>query len=278
MDNEINEQTSVSMPPMNTQSSTKSQTWAAKNYARHAGFVPRYGTPLLDLLLPQPGERILDVGCGDGFLTAELESFGAHVIGIDSSPGMLDAARARGLKVREMDAQALDFKAEFDGVLTNAALHWMPDPDAVIAGVFKALTPTGRFIGEFGGHGNVASLVIALHASLAKIGIDGKTRNPWYFPSPAAYQRKLETHGFTVDYIELIPRPTPLPTGLDGWLETFAHSFIDGLEEHHKNTVLSNVTSLLEPVLCDEDGNWTADYVRLRFSARKIGVPPETQT
>ena len=158
-------------------------------------------------------------------------------------------------------------RREFDAVFSNAALHWMPDADAVIAGVQRALKPGGRFVGEFGGHGNVAAIVVALVATLVRRGHDGAAAIPWYFPTAEAYRAKLEHHGFAVDRIELIPRPTPLPTDMAGWLDTFAENFFGRLEPNEKTEARAEVLALLRPCLCDDDGRWTADYVRLRFAA-----------
>ena len=243
------------------------QTWSAQDYASNARFVADLAGEVVALLAPREGERILDVGCGDGALTAALVASGAMVIGADAAPELVAAARARGLDVRLQDAQALPFEHEFDAVFSNAALHWMADPDAVVAGVARALVPGGRFVGEFGGHGNVAAIVVALHAVLARRGIDGATRTPWYFPTVAAYRTVLETHGFIVEGIALHPRPTELPTELAGWLRTFANPFFAPLDPADRAAAAEETLALLRPVLF-ADGRWTADYVRLRFAAR----------
>lgn len=245
------------------------QRWAAESYQRHAGFVPVLGAPVLELLAPKPGERILDLGCGDGALTEKLVAAGAEVLGVDASDGMIEAAGNRGVDVRLLDGQMLDFDQRFDAVFSNAALHWMLDPDAVIAGVRRALKPRGRFVGEFGGHGNVAAITVAVLAVLEKRGIDGAAISPWYFPTADAYRKRLVAHGFEVVSIDLIPRPTALPTGIEGWLETMAGAFFAALAPEDRPAALGETIKLLQPCLRDEQGAWTADYVRLRFSARR---------
>jgi len=243
------------------------QSWSAEGYARNARFVADLGQPVLELLAPKPGERILDLGCGDGALTVKLAQAGATVVGADSSAELVAAARALGLDARIADGQALAFEAEFDAVFSNAALHWMRNADAVIAGVRRALRPGGRFVGEFGGHGNVAAIVTALVAALNARGLDGAARVPWFFPTPAEYAAKLEAQGFRVDSIGLVPRPTPLPTGMRGWLDTFANPLLDGVDAAARGPILDEVEALLAPSLRDRSGNWSADYVRLRFAA-----------
>lgn len=246
---------------------TEAQSWSAEGYARNARFVADLGQPVLELLAPRPGERILDLGCGDGALTAKLVAAGATVVGADASAELVAAARALGLDARIADGQALAFGPEFDAVFSNAALHWMRQPDAVIAGVRRALKPAGRFVGEFGGHGNVAAIVTALVAALNARGLDGAARIPWFFPTPAEYAAKLQAQGFRVDSIGLVPRPTPLPTGMRGWLDTFANPLLDGIAGAARAEILDEVEALLAPSLRDQSGAWSADYVRLRFAA-----------
>ncbi len=248
---------------------TGEQRWDAETYARNARFVADLGAAALDLLAPKRDERILDLGCGDGALTERIVATGACVVGGDTSQELIAAARARGLDARLIDGQHLTFVDEFDAVFTNAALHWMRDTNAVLAGVFRALWPGGRFVGEFGGHGNVAAICTALIAVLDARGVDGAARFPWYFPTPTAVARLLERHGFAVETIASFPRPTPLPTGMRGWLETFANPLLGGFETNERSRVLDSVTAALAPSLCDDEGRWTADYVRLRFAAHR---------
>ena len=168
--------------------SEPTQSWDPARYARTARFVSELGAPLLELLAPRAGERILDLGCGDGDLTVKLAELGCKVVAVDASAAQVAAARARGLDARVADGQQLDFEGGFDGVFSNAALHWMRDPDAVIAGVWRALTPGGRFVGEMGGAGNVTLITAALVAALEARGLDGQAAHPWYFPTPEAYR------------------------------------------------------------------------------------------
>jgi SAM-dependent methyltransferase len=242
-----------------------SRAWSADGYQKHAAFVPALGQPLLGLLAPKTGERILDLGCGDGVLTRQIADLGASVVGVDSAPDMVRAARALGLDARVADGLELAFDGEFDAVFSNAALHWMTEPKSVLRGVHRALRPRGRFVAEFGGHGCVASIVVAIRAVLERRGVS--VASPWYFPAEREYRAELEAAGFTVERLELFPRLTPIPS-LDGWLETFAEPFFAALPESDRAAAAREIGELLRPVLCDREGRWTADYVRIRFIAR----------
>jgi SAM-dependent methyltransferase len=167
--------------------------------------------------------------------------------------------------------EALPFEAEFDAVFSNAALHWMTSPQPVLEGVYRALRPSGRFVAEMGGHGNVAAIITAMRAVARLRGGDESLAGPWFFPTPESYGRMLEQAGFTVRRIELIPRPTKLKAGMAAWLKTFRDVFFQQFGADAP-LVRAEVEDLLRPVLCDAQGQWTADYVRLRFEAVKDGA------
>lgn len=244
-------------------------TWDPALYAAHAGFVPALGGAVLDLLAPRAGERILDLGCGDGVLTRRLVEAGADVVGIDADAAMVAAARAKGLDARIGDARALAFAQEFDAVFTNATLHWVGQPEIVTAGVRRTLKPGGRYVGEFGGHANIAAIRVALQAVLMRHGYVGTPRETSYYPTAEALRAVLEAGGFVVDSCAIIPRPTTVASGMAAWLETFRGGFIDaaGVPESDRDLVITETVDLLRPVLCDAAGRWTADYVRIRFVA-----------
>lgn len=242
------------------------QHWDPRQYAENARFVTRLGAGVVELLAPRPGERILDLGCGDGPLTASLAALGCEVVGVDSSPGMVAAARALGLDARVMSGEALAFDAEFDAVFSNAALHWMQDAATVVAGVRRALRPGGRFVGEFGGADNIAAIVGALNAERGRRGLPAV--QPWFNPGPAQYAALLEGHGFRVETMQHFPRPTPLPGSVRDWLATFADAFTAGLAPAGVDGFFDAVTAALRPALQQPDGSWVVDYVRLRFAAR----------
>lgn len=246
------------------------QIWNPETYSRDAAFVPQLGSGVLEWLAPQAGERILDLGCGDGQLTERIVTAGAKVTGIDASSKMVAAARARGLTVEEGSAESMPFAdGSFDAVFSNAALHWVRNQDAMMSEVHRVLLPGARFVAEMGGHGNIAAIRTGFAAVLARHGYAGLGDRGNYYPTPEAYTRRLSAHGFTVEQISHFPRPTPLGTGgMTAWLHTFCRGTLDTLPEDLRDTVVTETVELLKPCLCDEDGQWTADYVRLRFSAR----------
>jgi trans-aconitate methyltransferase len=246
---------------------TQSTAWNTDTYSKNARFVSDLGAPLLELLAPKPGELILDLGCGDGALTEKISAMGSLVIGADSSRPLIEAAHARGLDVVQMDGQRLGLRGNFEAVFSNAALHWMKRADRVLEGVARCLKPGGRFVGEFGGKGNVETIRAALHTALRKRGIDPWSADPWYYPSPQEYSELLMQLGFAVEYIELIPRPTKLPGDILAWLEVFAQPFTNSVASAEKDSFLDEVRADLKPALRKTDGSWYADYVRLRFKA-----------
>ncbi|MGH7819751.1 MAG: class I SAM-dependent methyltransferase [Candidatus Binatia bacterium] len=245
------------------------QTWDPERYARNARFVSDLGAPVVELLAPVAGDRILDLGCGDGVLSRGIADLGCDVVGVDASGEQVAAARRLGVDAHVMDGESLAFDREFDAVFSNAAMHWMRRPDAVIDGVWRALRHGGRFVAELGGHGCVAKIRAAIVGALARRGVDGAALDPWYFPTDEEYRERLEKRGFDVEWIALIPRPTPLPGDVTDWLETFAESFLSALPPGDRAGFLAEVRERLRPELADAAGRWTADYVRLRFRARK---------
>ena len=247
----------------------KETGWSPDAYAKNARFVAELGEPLLALLRPCVGEAVLDLGCGDGALTEKILASGARVIGVDSSTAQVEAAKRRNIEVAVMDGHQPCFKPFFDAVFTNAALHWMKQPEKVARGVYHCLKREGRFVGEFGGYGNVETVRQALHASLRCRGFDPLAVDPWYYPSVAQYTAVLNSSGFDVQSMELIPRPTRLPGDVLEWLDLFAQPFINALDRNERQNFIDEVRRQIAPTLCDSAGAWTMDYVRLRFLAAK---------
>eukprot|EP00210_Caulerpa_lentillifera_P009094 g8675.t1 len=245
--------------------------WNPNLYAKNASFVYKLGTPLLELLRPKPGESVLDLGCGTGELSRSILNAGCRVIGVDSSPAMVQVARENGVEAYVMDGHDLDYENEFDAVFSNAALHWMKsDLRRVIRNVKRSLKLNGRFVGEFGGKGNVKTLFKALELVLEKHGLSFKELSPFFFPSADEYSALLEAEGMRVESIVLFPRKTPVPSGPTGWLDVFAKDFFVGVDPYEKQKICEEVEIAMNPLEVDANGVYLADYVRLRFHATKI--------
>lgn len=247
------------------------QRWRPEQYRRCARYVPELGRGLIDLLDPHPGDRVLDVGCGDGELTMRLAARGCAVVGVDRSAAFVAAARGRGVDARVADARRLAgaglAAGTFDAVFSNAVLHWIREPEPVIAGVRRLLRPGGCFVAEFGADGNIATVRRALHAACEHRGLDPAVRDPWYFPTAAAYAALLDRGGFSVAAIDTFDRPTPVPGTLADWLDLFAAAWLAGLDRTTRSEIVAEVTAAAAPRLRDRTGTWTIDYVRLRVRA-----------
>jgi len=249
--------------------------WDAERYAEAFSFVPEGGRNLVAWLDPQPGERVLDLGCGTGALTAAIAGLGAEVEGVDRDEAMLAVARRAqpGLSFRRADAQTLTVDGLLDAVFSNAAMHWMPDQDAVIARVAAALRPGGRFVVEMGGRRNIAAIIAALQAALAAAGLPrAQQPYPWVFPSPAEQCARLEAQGFEVRRLAYFDRPTPLEGGEQGmrdWLQMFVPAMLSVAPQGRAADVVAAVERTTRPALF-RDGQWVADYVRLRFLAVRV--------
>ena len=221
------------------------------------------GEAALDLLDPKIGERILDIGCGDGALTHKIVERGADVVGVDNSPELVAAARAIGLEVLEVSAADMTFDAEFDAAFSNAALHWMLDKERAAEATFRALKPVGRYAGEMGGDGDLAKLRETLDAELVARGYPPPLESSNWYPSVDEFAAVYDAAGFAEIDARLIERPTLLPNGIGQWVTTFRRGWLDraGVPEEERAEIGEAVA--------DTFGSPTADYVRLRFIMRK---------
>jgi trans-aconitate methyltransferase len=249
------------------------QQWNADLYQQSHSFVWESGSDLLGLLAPKAGERILDVGCGTGQLTAEIARSGAETIGIDSSAAMIAQARSNfpSLRFEVQDVRALAYEGEFDAVFSNAVLHWVQPADAAAAAIARALKPGGRFVAEFGGRGNVAEIVRAAEAAWPSVAGGTALAHPWYYPGIAEYASVLEQSGLEVTFAVLFDRPTPLEggsAGLSRWYEMFGAHWIAPLGPDRRAAFFAAAERIAAPKL-QRDGSWNADYRRLRIVARK---------
>jgi trans-aconitate methyltransferase len=250
--------------------------WNAGLYdAKHA-FVWEKAKGVVELLAAKSGERILDLGCGTGTLTAEIAACGAHVVGVDRSAEMINEARKKfpAIEFEVCDARTLPFFAEFDAVFSNAALHWIPEAARVVEGISRSLKQGGRFVAEFGGKGNVRNAVAALENALTLLGISSDGVNPWFYPSVAQYAALLEKHGLEVREAALFERPTKLEDGELGfatWIIMFGSSFLERVPEDQRAAFLRAAEHAARPTLWKSD-HWEMDYRRLRIAAWKAAT------
>jgi SAM-dependent methyltransferase len=254
--------------------------WNAGLYDASHAFVWEFGRDLVALLGPQPGERILDAGCGTGHLTAEIAQSGARVLGVDRSEAMIAQARENFplLEFETRDLRALPYQAEFDAVFSNAVLHWVHPPERAAGALARALKPGGRLVCEFGGHGNVLVLVECAYRALRQLGVGEPERfNPWYYPGVAEYASVLERCGIEVTFAHLFDRPTLLQDGERGirtWFDMFGERLMEPLTDGRREEFLRLVAGYAAPRLL-RDGQWFADYRRLRIAGRKL---PRTES
>jgi trans-aconitate methyltransferase len=250
----------------------KPNAWDAELYEARHGFVWRYGEGVVEFLNPQRGERILDLGCGTGQLTAKIAASGAVVVGLDASPAMIGQARQNypQLQFTLADSAAMKFENEFDAVFSNAALHWMLDRAAVAAGVARALKKGGRLVAEFGGKGNIRILESAIEKVAAKYHGGQLPERRTYFPALGEYAALLEEHGLEVRFAQLFDRPTPLEgeDGMANWVRQFKWYYLEALRAGQQEDALRELIEELRPSLHTAEG-WFVDYRRLRIAASK---------
>ncbi|WP_448002404.1 class I SAM-dependent methyltransferase [Agromyces bauzanensis] len=257
--------------------------WDAETYDLRFSMITELGAPLLELLHAQPGERVLDLGCGPGRQSAELARTGVDVLGIDADPAMIDRATRlhRGIPHLDFalaDAQRLPeaLSARFDAVLSNAALHWMPDQEAVFRSVRSVLRPGGRFVAEMGAAGNIATVIDVTNAARADLGLPAAD-DPWVFPTVVELVQRLDRHGLRPDLVHRFDRPTPLGAGdsVASWLRVFGPALVADIPAHERAAFDRHVDEHAADaglVHQQVDGalRTVADYVRLRFIATAI--------
>ncbi len=254
----------------------KSETarWQPELYNNKHSFVYNYGKNLLKLLDPKPYERILDLGCGSGQLTSKISESAKETIGIDKSAEMIADAKSKfkTIEFQVKNAENFKFNKKFDAIFSNATLHWIKNQENAIACMFENLNPNGRIVLEFGGKGNVETIVNQLRDSLNKRGyIEQSKLNLWYFPSIAEYTVALESAGFRVVLAEHYDRPTELAdekSGIKDWISMFAESFFKGVDKKHVEDIKNEVQEEVKEK-CLINNKWFADYKRIRIVAVK---------
>lgn len=246
--------------------------WNSALYDQRHAFVFRYGEEVVALLNPQPGERILDIGCGTGHLTQQIAAAGAQVVGLDNSPDMIAAAQTSypGIEFVVADAADFRFAEPFDAIFSNAALHWVANAEQAMHCMARALKPGGRLVVELGGKGNIATIHNAMTAAIdavAQLRIDPGR----HFPSVAEYAGLAERQGLAVTYAALIDRPTRLADGANGlrnWIAMFDQGVLSQIPADQHAEIIDRVEQATRARLF-VDGVWVADYKRLRMVAVK---------
>jgi SAM-dependent methyltransferase len=246
-----------------SQPAVSTSKWNAADYAKVGAFVAELGGAALDLLDPQAGERILDVGCGEGTLTKKIIERGGIVLGVDNSPEMIAAARANGVDALQLAAEDMQFFAEFDAAFSNATLHWVPQKEQAARAIFRALKAGGRFAGEMGGEANLKLLREALDEELIIRGYAPPVEASNWYASPDELAAVYEAAGFRQIDARLIERPTPIEHGIAAWVTTFRKGWLE------QAGVPENERAEIGAAVADRVGSNLADYVRLRFIMRK---------
>lgn len=253
---------------------TENNTWNTSLYDKKHDFVFKYGEYLVQLLTPKEGERILDVGCGTGYLTNLIAASGAMVTGMDNSIDMIAKARNEYPHLPFRLASVTDFKFEesFDALFSNAVLHWVTEKEQAIQSMYNNLKPGGRLVLEMGGKGNVEMIINALKKALINHGYrQNAAREIWYFPSVSEYTSLLEKQGFRVTYAAHYNRETELKDtqqGIKDWVHMFGGAFLEGVEAAAKDNILEEVQETLRQTQF-RNQKWYADYKRLRVVAIK---------
>ncbi|KAK2748329.1 hypothetical protein FQN57_000987 [Myotisia sp. PD_48] len=268
--------------------------WSAEVYSASASFVPKLAHKVLQYLEPQKSDKVLDIGCGDGKFTNNYMHSVGSVLGIDASKSMIESATkdygAANAKFRVIDCRYLRNDQEvvngtWDKVISNAALHWILRDEttriSVLKAIYDCLAPTGSFVFEMGGHGNVSEVHTALLAAVVQQGVsiqEARKASPWFFPSDTWMRKTLEDIGFHVDKLEVEYRPTQLTTdvngGIEGWVRLMGASMLEILEPGRREAAIKQTCALLESTITrEEDGSQWLGYVRLRGVVMKSKRP-----
>ena len=243
--------------------------WNAALYDKKHNFVAEYGKGLLQYIPEKPEQRILDLGCGTGILTAQLAEICSYVLGVDSSQDMIEKATEQYKKIdfRVCDALELPFEKEWDIVFSNAVFHWINDHNKLLQNIYKVLKPNGLLICEFGAYGNIAKIENAFASVLKELGYDYHPK--FNFPTAESFGKLLTANHFFIDTIYDYDRPTPLKDsekGLSNWIKQFFAVDLASFSEKEQDTIFHKVEELLKPTLWNGK-EWIADYRRLRVVA-----------
>jgi trans-aconitate methyltransferase len=259
--------------------------WDAQDYQKNSGIQLKWGRELIDKLKLQGNEHVLDIGCGDGKVTAEIAAIvtDGSVTGIDNSPEMISlacdtfpAGNYANLRFMQMDACKLGFAGEFDIVFSNAVLHWVRDHRSVLKGISRSLKKPGRILLQMGGRGNVEGMMSIVSAMTQKqewAGYFKDFTNPFSFNSPEEYGNWLVEAGLKPVRVELIGKDLAQQgrEGLASWFRTTWHPFfhrVPGPQQQEFIDEAIDTYILAHPA--DAGGTLHVAAVRLEVEAEKI--------
>ena len=268
-----------------TSSPTSHAKWNAADYAANSAAQHAWARELIAKLDLRGDERVLDVGCGDGKVTAELARAvpcGA-VTGIDASPEMIEFARttfspsaASNLDFQVMDARQIQFDRKFDLVFSSSVLHWVDDHPAFLRGAAAALKPGGRLHVSCGGKGNAQDVFLALRPEMRRscwAPFFRRMAKPYFFYTPGDYQKWLPKFGFIARHIGLAPKDAVYdgPEKFTAWFRTTWLPYTQRVPEKLQEEFIAAVTQrYLSKHPLDATGRVRVRMVRLEIDALKI--------
>jgi trans-aconitate 2-methyltransferase len=270
---------------MQKQKSGNNVSWNAKDYQKHSRAQQAWARELIVKLNLRGDEHMLDVGCGDGKITAEIAGYlgNGSITGVDNSAAMIELAgqnfphdKYPNISFLLMDANELLYTEKFDIVFSNAVLHWIHEHKPVLNGMYRALVPGGRILLQMGGKGNARDIIKTMQ--LLQSGSDWQCyfqnfEFPYFFPDCHEYSLLLAQAGFRIQRVELLNRDVVYNdrAGLAGWIRTTWMPYTDRIPENMRDQFIEQlITEYLKQTPPDGNGQIHVAMVRLEVEAVKI--------